>query len=110
MSELANSHFYIQKLDFTQRRLTPNVTLFAQKDLNKNQQQENHIPHPLENLGNKAPNMLILEDTTNKDDDGNWVKSILREKERKINDCSFHDKCISTKQLKVIKKDYIMIR
>ena len=95
-----NPESFFTNPDFNQKRLNQNVTLFTQKDLNKSQQQENHVPHLLENNGNKASKMLILDDTT-ADSDGNWFRSILRERERKINDCDFHDKCISTQKLKV---------
>ena len=62
--------------------------------------------HWAENIENKiSSSMPILEATT----DGNgcsdkfdWVRSILQEKEKQINDCDLHDQCIPTQKLKVM--------
>ena len=65
--------------------------------------------HWAENIENKiSSSMPILEATT----DGNgcsdkfdWVRSILQEKEKQINDCDLHDQCIPTQKLKVMLKE-----
>ena len=62
--------------------------------------------HWAENIENKiSSSMPILEATT----DGNgcsdkfdWVRSILQEKEKQINNCDLHDQCIPTQKLKVM--------
>ena len=64
--------------------------------------------HWAENIENKiSSSMPILEATI----DGNgcsdkfdWVRSILQEKEKQINDCDLHDQCIPTQKLKVMLK------
>ena len=62
--------------------------------------------HWVENIENKiSSSMPILEAAT----DGNgcsdkfdWVRSVLQEKEKQINDCDLHDKCIPAQKLKVM--------
>ena len=74
----------------------------------QDRRQENTLTsiHWAENIENKiSSSMPILEATI----DGNgcsdkfdWVRSILQEKEKQINDCDLHDKCIPTQKLKVM--------
>ena len=66
-------------------------------------QQENTCNNLVQNIENKEEKMPILDDAS--DSDGNWVRGILQEKERKLhNGCDLHDKCIPTQKLKVITK------
>ena len=77
----------------------------------QDRRQENTLTsiHRAENIENKiSSSMPILEATT----DGNgcsdkfdWVRSILQEKEKQINDCDLHDQCIPTQKLKVMLKE-----
>ena len=76
-----------------------------QKPIHKTQQ-ENSCNTLVETNDNKPTKMPILDDTS--DSDGNWVRGILLEKERRINNgCDLHDKCIPTQKLKVNIKNNI---
>ena len=74
----------------------------------QDRRQENTLPsiHWAENIENKiSSSMPILEasiDGNGCSDKFDWVKSILQEKEKQINDCDLHDKCIPTQKLKVM--------
>ena len=48
--------------------------------------------------------MPILEEPSQENLDVNWVRTILQEKERQLNNnsgCDVHEKCISTQKIKV---------
>ena len=52
----------------------------------------------------QSSSMPILEDPSQENLDLNWVRTILQEKERQLNNnsgCDVHEKCISTQKIKV---------
>ena len=92
------------------RRATLSVPyVLRQKDGNDTQKSENPVNS---NLSVKAikpqttsSKMPILDDPSLESLEGNWVRSVLLEKERQLinnnNGCDVHEKCISTQKLKV---------
>ena len=82
--------------------------ILGQKDAKDAQKIEDLAESHNNVRGNKnetqSSKMPILEEPSQENLDINWVRTILQEKERQLNNnsgCDFHEKCISTQKIKV---------
>ena len=97
----------ISKIDWNNRRIGVSVPhILRQKDGNENQKNPDPIRGNIAVKANKSQSpsseMPILDDPSSTENlDGNWVRTILQEKERQLNNnngCDLHEKCISTQK------------
>ena len=98
------------KIDWSNRRIGVSVPyVLRQKDGNENQKNPDPIRGNIAVKANKnqlpSSEMPILDEPSSSESlDGNWVRTILQEKERQLNNnfgCDVHEKCISTQKIKV---------